>query len=184
MNPLDWLLVLLLGYSAVRAGMRGLVVEAFALGGLVAGFLLAGWFYRPFAAQLAALIQPPMLTHFAAFLLIVFATMLLAALLGRLLRRTASAVGLGWADRAMGALFGLVRGALLGVALLSAMVAFLPAAPWIAHSRLAPYFLRAAHAVSSVMPQDLNGRLRGGLERTKHTAPGWIKSGVSSHTGS
>lgn len=162
--------------------MRGFVVEAFALAGLALGFLLACWFYRPVASQFGNLVQPPMLAHFGAFLLIVFATMLIAALIARLVRRTASAVGLGWLDRLLGALFGLARGALLATALLSALVAFLPAAPWVTNSRLAPYFLRTVHAVSSLMPQDLNRRLRDGVERSKHTAPDWIKSSVSSHT--
>jgi membrane protein required for colicin V production len=181
-NPLDWLLLLLLGYSVVRAAMRGLVVEAFALGGLAVGFLMACWFYLPLATHFGGLVQPPMLTHFAAFLLIVFATMLLAALIGRLVRRTVSAVGLGLVDRLMGALFGLLRGALLAVAVLSAIVAFLPTAPWVTNSLMAPYFLNTAHAVSSVMPQDLSHRLREGVERSKHTAPDWIKPGVSSQT--
>jgi hypothetical protein len=32
------------------------------------------------------------------------------------------------------------------------------------------------------MPQDLSQQLREGVERSKHTTPDWIKSGVSSHT--
>jgi membrane protein required for colicin V production len=180
MNPLDWLLALLLAYSVLRAAFRGFFQEAFALGGLVLGFLFACWFYRATAPRLAGLISSPPLAEFAAFLLILIATMLLATLLGRLLRRTASVIGLGIADRLLGAAFGLVRGALLGVALLLAVTAFLPAAPWVRTSFLAPYFLRAAHAVSFVMPHDLKLRLLDGMETVKHTAPGWIKYGISS----
>ncbi len=182
MNPLDWLLAVLLTYSVIRAILRGFFQEAFALGGLILGFLLACWFYRGLATDLRGLINSPQIAQLAAFLLILAITMIVAGLLGKLLRHTASAVGLGFADRLLGAIFGLVRGAILGVALLLAITAFLPAAPWIENSHLAPYFLRAAHAVSFVMPSDLRLRLLDGLNRLKHTTPDWIKHGLLSHT--
>jgi membrane protein required for colicin V production len=182
MNPLDWLLAILLTYSVVRAALRGFFQEAFALAGLVLGFLLACWFYLVLARQLAGLIASPPMAQLAAFLLILAATMIAGNLLGRILRKTASAVGLGFMDRLLGALFGLVRGALLGVAILLAITAFLPTGPWIQQSKLTPYFLRAAHAVSFVMPSDLEHRLFDGLEHIKHTSPDWIKQGISLHT--
>lgn len=177
MNPLDWLLAILLTYSVVRAVVRGFFQEAFALGGLILGFLFACWFYRPLAVDLKGLINSPQIAQLAAFLLILAGTMIVASLIGKLLRHTASAIGLGFADRLLGALFGLLRGALLGVALLLAVAAFLPSAPWVENSLLAPYFLRAAHAVSFVMPSDLKLRLLDGLHHIKHTTPDWIKQG-------
>jgi membrane protein required for colicin V production len=178
MNALDWLLVILLAYSAVRAFLRGFFQEAFALGGLISGFLFACWFYRPLAFDLMGLITSTQIAELAAFLLILAGTMIFASLLGRVLRHTASAIGLGFVDRLLGAAFGLVRGALLGVVLLLALTAFLPSAPWIENSHLAPYFLRAAHAVSFVMPSDLKSRLLDGLDHLKHTSPDWIKGSL------
>jgi membrane protein required for colicin V production len=177
MNPLDWLLAILLVYSVVRAVMRGFFQEAFALGGLILGFLFACWFYRDLAVDLKGLISSAQIAQLAAFLLILAGTMIVASLIGKILRHTASAVGLGFADRLLGALFGLLRGALLGVVLLLAVTAFLPSASWIENSHLAPYFLRAAHAVSFVMPSDLKLRLLDGLHHIKHTTPDWIKQG-------
>jgi membrane protein required for colicin V production len=182
MNPLDWLLAILLTYSVIRASLRGFFQEAFALGGLILGFLFACWFYRSTALSLKGLIASPQLAQMAAFLLILAGIMVLASLLGKILRRTASAVGLGFLDRLGGALFGLARGGLLAVSILLAMTAFLPTAPWIQQSKLTPYFLRAAHAVSFVMPIDLRLRLLDGLNRAKHTTPDWIKHGISSQT--
>jgi membrane protein required for colicin V production len=183
MNPLDWLLAILLTYSVVKAAVNGFFRESLSLAGLVVGFLLAGWYYRTLARNLAGLISNPAFAQFAAFLLILAAVMILAALVARLLRRTASTIGLGFMDRLGGALFGFLRGALLGTALLMAFTAFLPGGVWLQTSRLAPYFLQTAHAVSFVMPSDLRTRLRDGLGHLKHTAPDWIKPGRSSHTG-
>ena len=182
MNPLDWLLAILLAYSAVRAVIRGFFQEAFAFAGLIVGLLLACWFYRPLATNLLGLINSPQIAQLASFLLILAATMIIASLSGKVLHHTASAIGLGFVDRLLGGLFGLIRGAILGVALLLAATAFLPASPWIENSKLAPYFLRAIHAVSFVMPSDLRLRFLDGLNRTKHTAPNWIKHGFLSHT--
>ncbi len=182
MNPLDWLLAVLLTYSSVRAAMNGFFREAFTLGGFVVGFPLACWYYREGAGALAGLITTPAFAQFAAFLLLLAVVTVAASLLGRLFRRGARTVGLGWADRLGGALFGLLRGTLLGAAILLAITAFLPTAPWIQTSRIAPYLLRGAHAVSFTMPRDLRLRFGEALGRLKHSSPDWIKSGLSSHT--
>lgn len=175
MNPLDWLLAALLTYSVIKAALRGFFGEAFALGGLLIGLLLASWFYQPLSSSLSGLITSPPIAQFGAFFLILAAVMIVANLLGRVLRKTASAVGLGFLDRLGGAAFGLLRGCLFGVAILMAFTAFLPTAPWIRESKLAPYFLRGAHAVSFVVPRDLKNKLHEGMSRIKHTTPDWIK---------
>jgi membrane protein required for colicin V production len=182
MNPLDWLLALIVVYSIVRAAMRGLAREAFALIGLIVGFLLACWTYQTAAVYLRGLVNSPPLAEFCAFLLIVAIVMVVAGLIGRLVQRTASAIGLSVLDRLGGAAFGLLRGAILGTALLLAVTAFLPTAPWVQNSRIAPYLLHAAHAVSFVMPRELKLQLHEGLDHLKHTTPGWINYGSSSHT--
>ncbi len=188
MNPLDWMIAALLTYSALRAAMNGLFREIFSLGGFLIGFPLACWYYRDAAGSLRGLISTPALAQFAAFLLILAASTIVANLLGRLFRSGVRTVGLGWADRLGGAAFGLVRGMLLGSAILLAITAFLPTAPWVGESFLAPYLLRGAHAVSFAMPSDLRARLTDSLGRigfsghSKHSSPDWIKSGLPSHT--
>lgn len=191
MNSLDWLLLLLLAYSVIRAVLRGFLREAFALGGLVASFLLACWNYQSVAPRLQGLLHSAAFTlplaQFAAFLLILMVVMLVATLLGTLLKRTASAVGLGFLDRLFGALFGLGRGLLLGIAFVMAVTSFLPLASsemsWTKNSLLTPYFLRAAHAVSFVMPTELRSRLLDGMQQIQETPPGWIHAGPSNQTG-
>ncbi|MGA7156142.1 MAG: CvpA family protein [Acidobacteriaceae bacterium] len=178
MNPLDWILALLLAYSVIRGLIRGFFQEAFALGGVVAGFLLACWFYLPLAAKIKGLLPSPVASELAAFLLILAGSMIVATLIGKLLRHTASAIGLGLVDRLLGGVFGLIRGSLLVVTILLALTAFLPNSAWLKNSHLAPYFLQAAHAVSFLMPSYLRLRLLEGLKTLKHTTPDWIKQGL------
>jgi membrane protein required for colicin V production len=169
MNPLDWLLAIILAYSVIRAAMRGFFREAFAFAGLAIGFILACWNFRNLAVQLRGLVSSPPLSELLAFILILAACLVIATLLGKLLSKTASAVGLSFLDRLAGAGFGFARGTLIGLAILLMLTAFLPTSPWVQTSFLAPYFLRANHAVSFVMPYDLQLRLSGALEHIRNT---------------
>jgi membrane protein required for colicin V production len=175
MNLFDWLLIAILAYSTVMAFVRGIILELFSLGGLVAGILIASWNHNHVALFLGQLITSPATAQIVAFLFIVIGVMVLSALLGKALNRTAHAIGLGFFDRLLGATFGFVRGCLLGVAITMAIAAFLPHSAWIATSQLSSYFLAGAHAVSFVVPHDLQQQILDGAELIKHNASHWIK---------
>jgi membrane protein required for colicin V production len=175
MNLFDWFLIAMLAYSIVMAFMRGIILELFSLGGLIAGILLASWNYNHVAALLGHLISTPAIAQILSFSLIVIGVMVLSTILGKALNRTAHAIGLGFFDRVFGAAFGFARGCLFGVAILIAIAAFWPHSEWIANSWLSPYFLAGAHAVSFVVPHDLQQQILTGAEQLKHNAPNWIK---------
>jgi membrane protein required for colicin V production len=171
----DWVLLALLVASTVRAFLRGFLVEIFSLVGLIAGILLASWNYNTLAQNLLQWIKPLPTAQAIAFLLIFIGIIVICSVAGRLLRSSASAVGIGFIDRFLGALFGLARGCLLGVATMMILAAFGPHWEWIAKSRLVPYFLAGAHGVSFVVPHDLEQHIADGAAQLKHNAPGWIK---------
>jgi membrane protein required for colicin V production len=175
MSLFDWFLVAILVYSTVMAFMRGIILELFAIGGLIAGILFASWNYGHVAIYLERLITTPAAAEIVAFLLIVVVVMVLSTLLGKALNRTAHAIGLGFFDRLLGAVFGLGRGCLFGVAIMMAIAAFWPHATWVQNSRLSSYFLAGAHAVSFVVPHSLQQQILYGAEQLKHNAPDWIK---------
>jgi membrane protein required for colicin V production len=175
LNPFDWCLIAILAYSTIKAFLRGIILELFSLGGLIAGILLAAWNYQYVALRLSHFITTPATAHIMAFLLILLVVMVLSALLGKAFNRTAHAIGLGFFDRLLGAAFGLFRGCLFGVAILMSVAAFLPQSQSIANSLLTPYFLAGAHAVSFVVPHDLRQQILNGAEQLKHNAPDWIK---------
>jgi len=175
MNLFDWFLIALLAYSIVTAFIRGIILELFSLGGLIVGILLASWNYNHVAAFLERLITKPATAQIVAFLLIVIGVMVLSALVGKALNRTAHAIGLGFFDRVLGAVFGFARGCLFGVAIMMAVAAFRPHSDWVENSRLSPYFLAGAHAVSFVVPHDLQQQILDGVAQLKHNAPIWIK---------
>jgi membrane protein required for colicin V production len=175
MNLFDCLLIAILAYSTIVAFLRGIILELFSLGGLIAGILIASWNYGHLAVYLERFITSPSTAEIVSFLLLVIGVMVLSALLGKALNRTAHAIGLGFFDRILGAAFGFGRGCLLGVAILMAIAAFLPHSTWIENSQLSSYFLAGAHAVSFVVPYDLQYRILDGAEQLKDNAPYWIK---------
>ncbi len=175
MDLFDWFLLALLAYSTIIAFLRGIILELFTLGGLIVGILLASWNYKHVAVFLERLITTPATAEIVAFLLLVVVVMILSTILGKALNRTAHAIGLGFFDRVLGAVFGLARGCLFGVAILMAVAAFRPHSAWVENSRLTPYFLAGAHAVSFVVPHDLQQQILNGVEQIKHGAPDWIK---------
>jgi membrane protein required for colicin V production len=162
MNLFDFFLIAILAYSTIVAFLRGIILELFSLGGLIAGILLASWNYKNVATILGSLITTPTTAEIVAFLLIIIGVMVLSTLLGKALNRTAHA-------------FGFARGCLFGVAILMAIAAFLPHSRWIENSRLSSYFLAGAHAVSFVVPHDLQQQILNGAQQLKHNAPDWIK---------
>ena len=174
LNPFDWFLVAVVAYSTAVAFMRGFFREVFSLVGLVAGILLASWNYTLVGNRLAQWI-PWATAQIVAFLLIAILVMMLCGIAGKLLQSTARTIGLGFFDRLLGGAFGAVRGCLLGVAVLMAAAAFLPHAKYIRESALSGYFLEGAHAVSFVVPTNLQAHIREGAIALKHNSPDWIK---------
>src|SRR6201999_9626 len=111
---------------------------------------LASWNYQKLVPWLNSWIRSTPASEAISFIGIAIAVMILAGLLGRLIRWSVHSVGLGWADRFIGAIFGFVKGCVLITVAVLVVAAFLPQATWFRQSRLAPYFLTAAHQASIV----------------------------------
>jgi membrane protein required for colicin V production len=162
MQPFDIFLLAVLAYSTLRAFLRGFLRELFSLAGLILGIVLAGHYYQRVSITLSRWISSVAAAHITAFLGILVVVIVAFGLLGHLFKRGASAVGLGFLDRSLGALFGLARGCLFGVAIMMSVAAFFPTAAWVRHSTLAPYLLRGAHVVSIAVPRDLRQQVGDG----------------------
>ena len=101
--------------------------------------------------------------------------MIVAGVVGRILNRTAHTIGLGWLDRLVGAAFGFLKGCIVVTLGVMALAAFYPQSGWLDHSRLAPYFLSAAHTTTAVTPAELGERIREGVKIIRDAQPDWLK---------
>jgi membrane protein required for colicin V production len=175
MALIDWLIVVVLLVSVLSAAKNGFFLEVFSLAGVVVGLLLASWNYQRLLPWISRWIHTLAVAEALSFLLIALGVMLLAGLLGRIIRWSVHSIGLGWADRFIGAVFGFVKGCVLVTLAVLVVAAFLPQATWFQQSRLAPYFLTAAHQASVVTPYELGERIRQGVVVIRNAQPTWLK---------
>lgn len=175
MVVVDWIIAAVLLLSVVGAAKNGFFIEAFSLAGVVLGLLIASWNFERLMPWLLQVIHPPAVAETVAFLAIALAIMVVAGLMGRLLRRTANAIGLGWLDRLVGAAFGFVKGCVIVTLCIMSLAAFFPSCRWLDNSRLAPYFLSAAHTTTAVTPVELGERIRQGIRIIRDAQPQWLK---------
>ncbi len=159
---MDWIILAILLLCTVQAARRGIVVEAFSLAGAVAGIAIASWNYTHLVPWFSTWVRLPALAEAGAFLLIALLVMVVAGVVGRLIRWSMRTIGLGWADRCMGAGFGLVKGAVLVTLGVMLLVAFWPGSAALRGSRLGPYFVAAAKESSVGTPEALRSKIRFG----------------------
>ena len=124
--PPDWVCIAVLALSLLIGVWRGLVVEVLSWLAWLAAFVLAQWFAPELAAMLPMSGAAEPARYAAGFVLVFIATLLAAALLGLVLSKLLSAVGLGAINRLLGALFGLMR----GVVLILAATVVVGMTPW------------------------------------------------------
>ena len=160
MTWFDYAVIAILSLSVLLAAFRGVVREITALAGWVAALILSGLFAQELAQLLPASLSS-MLRAVIAYLVIFLGVLLLAGLTGVLLARLFRAAGLGFTDRAVGALFGLVRGALIVfVVVMLAGLTSLPKEPFWREAALSGPVETAVLAAKPALPVDLAQRIR------------------------
>ena len=176
MSWLDVLLALILVASVVTSFRKGLSREIIGLVSVCLALLLGLWFYGWAAGYFLPYLSSRGLANFAGFAIVFCGVMVLGSLLSLVVGKFLKATGLSLFDHALGAFFGVVRGILISVALVTAIMAFSsgdrpPAS--VVHSRIAPMVVGAARVVAALAPHELSDGFRKTYERVKSA---WEKS--------
>jgi len=155
MNWLDIVLLVAIALATVAGLGIGIIRAGLSLAGLVVGVVLAGHYYLPFSQLLDSFLQPA-IAKVVAFAIILIAVMVAAAFLAMFLKRGASVIKLGWADRLGGAVFGLVMGTIFCGGLLAVWVKFVGSAEAITQSTLARMLLDRLPMVLALLPDEFD----------------------------
>jgi membrane protein required for colicin V production len=155
MNWLDILILVAIALATVGGLAIGIIRAALTLAGLIFGVVLAGHYYIPFSHVLDSFLQPTV-AKVVAFTIILVAVLVVAALLAIFLRRGASMIKLGWADRLGGAVFGLLLGALFCGCLLAIWVKFVGGGGTIAQSTVARILLDRLPMALALLPDEFD----------------------------
>lgn len=184
MNWLDVVLLILMLLSVVAAFRKGLTREIVGLISCLAALVLGAWFYGMVGGVLEPYVSSRGVANFCGFLIVFCGVMLAGSLAGLLLGRLLKVVGLSFFDRLLGAGFGAVRGLLLAVALVLALMAFTPGVkadsppPSVVNSRFAPYVIDAARLFAAAAPRELKEGFRKSYEQVKSSWEHALKKGV------
>ena len=164
MSGADWVIIGIILVSIIQAAKAGFFHEAFGIGGLVLGYLLAAWHYDQVAEWLAPHLKLLWLSDIAGFLIIFLSVMILAGLAARVASWATKEAGLSVFDHTLGGPLGLLRGSLIVAVVLMGMTAFTPTSKWLEGSAFAPYFLVVGRAAMWLAPSELRTRFYNGLD--------------------
>jgi membrane protein required for colicin V production len=181
MNWLDLVLLLILGVSVVTSLRKGLSREVIGLVSVIVALVLAIWFYGSAGALVAPYVSSPSIAHFIGFALVFAAVLLLGGLVSFAVGRFLRVTGLSFFDHLLGAVFGLVRGVLIGVALVMGIMAFSQSGgppSSVVHSRVAPYVVDAARVVASMAPHEVREGFRKTYAEVKSAWGKTLENGI------
>lgn len=151
----DWLLLGVLTASLLLGFWRGLIYEVLSLAGWIAAFFVAQWLAAdvigllPFVQGAAASVQ-----YAVAFVVVFVATLFATGVLSWLIKKLIDAVGLRPVDRSLGAVFGLVRGVvvLLAVTVLLQLLG-MTSEPWWQDAAGPVWLETALNGLKPLLPQ-------------------------------
>src|ERR1700749_2109570 len=114
MTIADWAICAVVLLNVIGAAMQGFFSEALTIAGLVVGYIVAVWKYRTLAEWFESFLKNPWLAEILGFLIIFFAILLLFGIAARIARWIMKEAGLSGFDRFLGAVLGLLKGAMMG----------------------------------------------------------------------
>jgi membrane protein required for colicin V production len=164
-NLLDFILVVIVGYSIVGGFLAGFARVGIGFAATLLGILFGLWFYRMPGAYLEEYLQSPAAANVLGFFIVFMVFAVSGALVAKILSRLFKWVGLSWLDRLLGAGAGFVRGMVLAVAVVTVVTAFAPNPPprVIVDSKVMPYATAAGNVFAAMAPRQLKDGYRQSL---------------------
>ena len=142
LNIFDWILVAIIAASSVFGLLRGFVKELLSLASWVAAFFVARLFSFKLSGFMVDWIDQPQFRLIAAFAILFAVTLVVGALINNVFSRLVSATSLTGTDRLFGMVFGIVRGGLLVIVMVS-LLSLTPVSNdlWWQNSLIIPHFI-------------------------------------------
>jgi membrane protein required for colicin V production len=157
MNLLDICILIVVALTTIRGFFKGFIQEATTILGLIASFFLASLYYKRIALWVSRFFpHHEVLLEIFSFLSIFFLCMVLFHLLAKIIRGVIRMVLLGWLDRGLGGLFGLVKGTVIIFFLVTLLMLFYPkSSPVVKDSRFFPSILTFTEKLTFLIPEKI-----------------------------
>lgn len=158
---LDYILLVIVAVSALLSLWRGFVMEAISLVSWIVALWVAVIFFQDLADLMTDWIVSASIRDVAAFAMLFIGTVLVGGLVNFLVGQLVAKTGLTATDRALGMLFGFVRGVVIvAVLVLLAGLTALPQDPWWREALLLGHFQDMALWLSSFLPDHIAENIR------------------------
>ena len=121
MTAIDFGVIAIILIFLVRGIWIGFIRQLASLAALILGYLFAGRYYEQISPRLSSVISSPQLSFLVTYALLFLAVFVGVLALGYVLKKVMSLSLLGWFDRFMGGIFGLVKAGVVVTVLFMAM---------------------------------------------------------------
>jgi membrane protein required for colicin V production len=160
MTVFDFVVLALVGASVVSGALRGLVRALITSSALIIGLFLAAHGYESMGAILRGLgvTESVAAANAGGFLLIMCLALGAGFVVGRMVTGGLRRARLQWFDRALGAVFGLVRGLAVCSVMYLALTAFPVRLDSVAEARTAPVLAEGARLLAVFTSRDVRAR--------------------------
>lgn len=156
MNWVDYLIIGIILISSGISVVRGFIKEVLSLISWIVAIWVAFMFFANLATLLTPYIETATLRLFIAFFVLFVVTLILGALVNHLISQLVEKTGLSGTDRALGVIFGILRGvAIVTILVLVAGVTPMPSDNWWQNSLLLQHFEDLAVWVKQLLPTDV-----------------------------
>lgn len=140
MNGLDIAILVLIILLAIRGFSKGLIREVFSIGGVVLGFFLALKFVQNTTHFLG--IENTTLAKVVAFTIVFLAIVLITQIAGALLSRFLRLIFLGFVDRLLGMVLGVLEAMIIAGMIVSVLARIKPIKEYVYESRMGPFLVQ------------------------------------------
>ena len=152
----DYLIIGIIAISACISIVRGFIKEVLSLLSWILAIWVGVMFHPQMSTLLADYISTPSIRLFLAFFTLFTITLVLCAMVNHMITQLVEKTGLTGTDRALGVIFGLLRGvAIVTVIVLAAGVTPMPHDAWWQQSLLMEHFENLALWLRDLLPADI-----------------------------
>jgi membrane protein required for colicin V production len=155
MNWLDIVIIVVAALLGFAGLWQGIIRTVFGIAGLIGGIVLAGRYYGGLAELLFPAGAP--WANIAAYAIILLATLIVAGVVGHLVAKLVHFAALGWLDRLVGCVLGVVIGGLFCAAVLAIVGKYyLGAEAVISQSGIAKFLMEQFPLLLALLPAEFD----------------------------
>jgi membrane protein required for colicin V production len=161
--------MLVIAFSVLSGFVAGFARVGIGFIATILGILFGFWCYGIVAAYFLDYVSSRAIANLIGFFVIFIGISVLGAIVGRMLAKFFKWVGLSWFDRLLGGAFGVVRGVVVAVALVTVLMAFAPSPPprSVVDSKLLPYMAGTSDFLAAMTPHEMKEAFRDAKEKAE-----------------